>query len=211
MGPDIARRLTVQYRMHQAIMDFSSRELYDGQLEAHASVREHRLCDLAGVAASRITEWPLEFIDTAGAGYDEELEPDGESRMNRQEAELVARKVRELVDAGLAARDIAVISPYGAQVRLLREQLDVPGLEIDSVDGFQGREKEAVVISLVRSNPKGEIGFLGDIRRMNVAMTRARRKLLMVGDSATLGGHPFYTRLLEYCEGLGAYRTVWEE
>ncbi len=210
-GPDIARRLTVQYRMHQAIMDFSSRELYDGQLEAHASVREHRLCDLAGVAASRITEWPLEFIDTAGAGYDEELEPDGESRLNRQEAELVARKVRELVDAGLAARDIAVISPYGAQVRLLREQLDVPGLEIDSVDGFQGREKEAVVISLVRSNPKGEIGFLGDIRRMNVAMTRARRKLLMVGDSATLGGHPFYTRLLEYCEGLGAYRTVWEE
>ena len=104
-----------------------------------------------------------------------------------------------------------MISPYGAQVRLLREQLDVPGLEIDSVDGFQGREKEAVVISLVRSNPKGEIGFLGDIRRMNVAMTRARRKLLMVGDSATLGGHPFYSRLLEYCEGLGAYRTVWEE
>ena len=210
-GTGIARRLTVQYRMHQAIMDFSSRELYDGQLEAHASVREHRLCDLPGVAAAPITEWPLEFIDTAGAGYDEELEPDGESRLNRQEAELVARKVRELLDAGVAARDIAVISPYGAQVRLLREQLDVPGLEIDSVDGFQGREKEAVVISLVRSNPKGEIGFLADIRRMNVAMTRARRKLLMVGDSATLGGHPFYTRLLEYCEGLGAYRTVWEE
>ena len=210
-GTGITRRLTVQYRMHQAIMDFSSRELYDGKLEAHASVREHRLCDLAGVAAARITEWPLEFIDTAGAGYDEELEPDGESRLNRQEAELVAGKVRELVDAGVAARDIAVISPYGAQVRLLREQLDVPGLEIDSVNGFQGREKEAVVISLVRSNPKGEIGFLGDIRRMNVAMTRARRKLLIVGDSATLGGHPFYARLLEYCEGLGAYRTVWEE
>jgi predicted DNA helicase len=210
-GPDIARRLTVQYRMHQAIMDFPSRELYDGQLEAHASVREHRICDLEGMAVAQITEWPLEFIDTAGAGYDEELEPDGESRMNRQEAAVVARKVRELVAAGLAARDIAVISPYGAQVRLLREQLDVPGLEIDSVDGFQGREKEAVVISLVRSNPKGEIGFLADIRRMNVGITRARRKLLMVGDSATLGGHPFYTRLLEYCEGLGAYRTVWEE
>ncbi|MGO9110500.1 MAG: IGHMBP2 family helicase [Thermoguttaceae bacterium] len=210
-GTGIARRLTVQYRMHQAIMAFSSRELYDGQLQAHASVREHRLCDLADVAASRITEWPVEFIDTAGAGYDEELEPDGESRMNRPEAALVARKVRELVDAGIAARDIAVISPYGAQVRLVRELLEVPGLEIDSVDGFQGREKEAVIISLVRSNPKGEIGFLADIRRMNVAMTRARRKLLIVGDSATLGGHPFYTRLLEYCEALGAYRTVWEE
>jgi superfamily I DNA and/or RNA helicase len=210
-GPGIVRRLTVQYRMHQAIMDFSSQELYDGQLEAHVSVREHRLCDLPGVAASPITEWPLEFIDTAGAGYDEELEPDGESRMNRQEAALVARKVRELIDAGISTRDIAVISPYGAQVRLLREQLDVAGLEIDSVDGFQGREKEAVAISLVRSNSKGEIGFLADIRRMNVAMTRARRKLLIVGDSTTLGGHPFYSRLLEHCEGLGAYRTVWEE
>src|SRR5208282_6070619 len=172
-----------------------SRELYDGRLEAHASVREHRLCDLPGVAAARITQWPVDFIDTAGAGYDEELEPDGESRMNRQEAELLARQVRELLDVGIAGRDIAVISPYGAQVRLLRELLDVPGLEIDTVDGFQGREKEAVLISLVRSNPKGEIGFLGDIRRMNVAMTRARRKLLIVGDSATLGGHPFYLRL----------------
>ena len=210
-GPDIARRLTVQYRMHRAIMDFSSREFYDGQLAADASVAGHRLCDLPGVAAASLTESPLEFIDTAGASYDEELEPDGESRLNRQEAALAAEKVRALLDTGLAACDIAVISPYGAQVHLLREQLDVPGLEIDSVDGFQGREKEAVVISLVRSNPKGEIGFLGDIRRMNVAMTRARRKLLMVGDSATLAGHPFYARLLEYCEGLGAYRTVWED
>ena len=104
-----------------------------------------------------------------------------------------------------------MIAPYAAQVRLLRELLAVPGLEIDSVDGFQGREKEAVVISLVRSNPKGEIGFLGDVRRMNVAMTRARRKLLVIGDSATLAGHPFYRRMIEYFEGLGAYRTVWEE
>ena len=103
-GPDIARRLTVQYRMNQAIMEFSSRELYDGQLQAHESVREHRLCDLPGVAASRIDRVAVEFIDTAGAGYDEELEPDGESRCNRQEAEVVARKVRELLDAGIAAR-----------------------------------------------------------------------------------------------------------
>jgi superfamily I DNA and/or RNA helicase len=210
-GPPISRRLSVQYRMHQAIMGFPSRELYEGQLQAHDSVRAHRLCDLTDVAASQLTEWPIEFIDTAGAGYDEELEPDGESRLNRQEAALVARKVRELLEAGIAARDIAVISPYGAQVRLLRELLDVPGLEIDSVDGFQGREEEAVVMSLVRSNLKCEIGFLADIRRMNVAMTRARRKLLMIGDSATLGGNPFYTRLLEYCDGLKAYRTVWDE
>jgi len=104
-----------------------------------------------------------------------------------------------------------VIAPYAAQVRLLREQLSMPGLEIDSVDGFQGREKEAVVISLVRSNAKGELGFLADERRMNVALTRARRKLLVIGDSATLSHSPFYGRMLDYFERLGAYRTVWEE
>jgi superfamily I DNA and/or RNA helicase len=209
-GPAIARRLTVQYRMHQAIMDFSSLEFYEAELEADASVREHVLADLPDIVPTPLTQSPVEFIDTAGASFDEELEPDGESRLNPQEAALVCRKVRELLDAGVTAEDIAVIAPYAAQVRLLREQLVVPGLEIDSVDGFQGREKEAVVISLVRSNPQGEIGFLSDIRRMNVAMTRARRKLLIVGDSATMSGHPFYRRAFEYFESLGAYTTVWE-
>ena len=90
-------------------------------------------------------------------------------------------------------------------------RLAIDGLEIDTVDGFQGREKEAVVISLVRANAKGEIGFLGDTRRMNVALTRARRKLIVIGDSATIGGHPFYAELLTYFEEQGAYRTVWEE
>ena len=210
-GPQVARRLAVQYRMHRAIMDFSSQEFYEGDLEADAAVSEHLLADLPGVLATPLTRSPVEFIDTAGADFDEEVEPDGESRLNRQEAALVCRKAQELLDAGVAAGDIAVIAPYAAQVRLLREQLSVPGLEIDSVDGFQGREKEAVMISLVRSNAKGEIGFLGDVRRMNVAMTRARRKLLVVGDSATLSNHPFYKDMLDYFEGLGAYRTVWEE
>ena len=104
-----------------------------------------------------------------------------------------------------------MISPYAAQVRLLREKLTVPGLEIDSVDGFQGREKEAVVLSLVRSNQEGEVGFLGDVRRMNVALTRARRKLLVIGDSATLSSHPFYQSLFSYFESIGAYHSVWEE
>ena len=210
-GPQVARKLTVQYRMHEAIMDFSSMEFYEAELEADATVSKHVLADLSGVVATPLTRTPVEFIDTAGAGFDEEIEPDGESRRNPREATLVCRKVRELLDSGVAADDIAVIAPYAAQVRFLREQLPVPGLEIDSVDGFQGREKEAVVISLVRSNSKGTIGFLADVRRMNVAMTRARRKLLIVGDSATLSGHPFYRRMVDYFEGLGAYRTVWEE
>jgi hypothetical protein len=210
-GPDIARRLTVQYRMHESIMEFSSAEFYESQLEADPSVAGHLLAGLPGVAAAPLAQSALQFVDTAGANFDEELEPDGESRLNRQEAELVRRKVQELLDAGLSAVDVAVIAPYAAQVRLLRERLAMPGLEIDSVDGFQGREKEAVVISLVRSNPKGEIGFLGDLRRMNVAMTRAKRKLVVVGDSATLARHPFYQRMIEYFERQGAYRTVWEE
>jgi ATP-dependent RNA/DNA helicase IGHMBP2 len=210
-GDAITRLLTVQYRMNQAIMDFSSREFYGGALVADASVAGHRLADLPGIRAEALTEEPVEFIDTAGAGYEEEREPDGESRLNRQEADIVCRKVRALLEAGLAPGDVAVIAPYSAQVRLLRERLAMPGLEIDSVDGFQGREKEAVVISLVRSNVEGEIGFLADVRRTNVALTRARRKLIVVGDSATLAIDPFYTRLFEYFEHIGAYHTVWEE
>jgi superfamily I DNA and/or RNA helicase len=210
-GPAVARRLTVQYRMHTQIMDFSSLEFYEAELTADESVAGHLLCELPGVTATPMTLTPLELWDTAGAGYDEETEPDGESRRNPQEAALVVRKVRLLLDSGVAPEDIAVIAPYAAQVRLLRGELPIAGLDIDSVDGFQGREKEAVVISLVRSNPAGEIGFLGDVRRMNVALTRARRKLLVVGDTATLAHHPFYRRLIEYFESLGAYRTVWEE
>jgi superfamily I DNA and/or RNA helicase len=210
-GEHLTRMLAVQYRMHAAIMDFSAAEFYAGQLLADPSVAGHLLCDLPDVPAEPLTTTPLEFVDTAGAGLDEEPEPDGESRLNRGEARVVGHKVRALLDAGIAPEQIAVISPYAAQVRLLREEIRTAGLEIDSVDGFQGREKEAVVISLVRCNLRGEIGFLGDVRRMNVAMTRARRKLVMVGDSATLCGHPFYKRLLEYLEQRQAYHTVWEE
>lgn len=210
-GEAVTRRLDVQYRMHEQIMAFSSGEFYGGTLRADESVRGHRLCDLPGVQPSPLTEAPILFIDTAGAGYDEELEPDGASRLNPQEAALVARKVAALLDLGVPATAIGVIAPYAAQVRRLRELLPVPGLEIDSVDGFQGREKEAIVLSLVRSNPEGEIGFLGDVRRTNVALTRARRLLLVVGDSATLSALPFYRRLFEYFEAQGVYHTVWEE
>ncbi len=178
-------------------------------LAADDSVKGHRLCDLPGVAPEAITESPVQFIDTAGAGHDEDVVND--SRRNSQEAALVARKVRALLEAGVLPEQIAVIAPYAAQVKWLREALTIPGLEIDSVDGFQGREKEAVVFSMVRSNPEGDIGFLADVRRTNVALTRARRKLIVVGDSATLANHPFYQRLLTYFEEIGAYASVWEE
>jgi predicted DNA helicase len=210
-GPSVSRLLTVQYRMHEWIMGFSSFEFYAGKLTADESVISHRLCDLTDVRAEPLTEAPVRFIDTAGAGYDEELEEDTDSRLNRQEATLAAKRVRGLLSAGVPPGGIAVIAPYAAQVRLLQELLKGSGVEIDSVDGFQGREKEAVVISFVRSNTEGEIGFLADVRRTNVALTRARRALIAIGDSATLSNHPFYQRLLSYLESIGAYGSVWEE
>jgi len=210
-GGQIARRLTVQYRMHESIQAFPSAEFYDGELVADSSVASHRLSELPGVTAEPLTETPVRFIDTAGAGYDEEQEAETASRLNRREAALVAKQVRALLAAGLAAEQVAVITPYRGQVRLLRELLKAhPVLEIDSVDGFQGREKEAVVVSLVRSNPAGEIGFLADTRRTNVALTRARRALVVVGDSATLAAEPFYARMIAHFEATGAYSSVWE-
>ena len=209
-GDSVFRRLTVQYRMHEAIMNFSSREFYEGSLVADASVRGHRLCDLPGVTELPLTSDPLEWIDTAGAEFEEQIEADGESKLNPKEANLIVRFVRELMDAGVAAEQIAVIAPYAAQVRLLRSRIETTDVEIDTVDGFQGREKEVVLLTMVRSNSMGEIGFLADTRRTNVAMTRARRKLIIVGDSSTLGANPFYASCLEYFEKLSGYRSVWE-
>jgi ATP-dependent RNA/DNA helicase IGHMBP2 len=205
-----ARQLNIQYRMHQEIMAFSSAEFYANSLSAHASVAAHTLAGLDGVSTLPVTCQPVEFFDSAGANYDEAVEPEGASRYNPQEALLVVRKIEELCAAGVYESAIAVISPYAAQVRWLREQLKQHEIEIDSIDGFQGREKEAVIVSLVRSNPDGEIGFLADVRRMNVALTRARRKLIVVGDSATIGSDPFYQRLINYFEEIGAYHSVWE-
>ncbi len=222
-GSDASKMLTVQYRMHQKIMNFSSRVFYDGELTAHDSVKSHLLTDLKGISTDappadesqfsieNYLNEPVTFIDTAGAGWDEELEPEGLSKRNPQEAKLVLKKAQLLIASGLPPEDIAIIAPYAAQVRLLRALAENSDLEIDTVDGFQGREKEAVLISLVRSNQDNEIGFLSDRRRMNVALTRSRRKLVVIGDSATLGGHDFYKSFFEYVESIGAYHTVWEE
>ncbi len=212
MRPSVAKLLTVQYRMNAAIMEFSNGEFYGNQLVADSSVANHLLGDLDGVARENVAEQPLRFIDTAGASYDEELEDESSSRRNPLEANLAAKYTRRLLAAGVPASAIGVIAPYRAQVRLLRDLLaDVPELEVDSVDGFQGREKEAIVVSFVRSNSKGEIGFLGDVRRTNVAFTRARRCLIVIGDSATLANDPFYHRMIEHFEMAGALASVWEE
>ena len=209
-GENWARQLEVQYRMHEQIMGFSSAEFYANSLIAHPNVRRHVLTDLPGVAATPLTTTPFTFIDTAGAGYAEELEPEGESRRNPQEAQLVVEKAQQLLAAGVDSADIGIITPYAAQVRLLRSLLG-EGVEVNSVDGFQGREKEAILISLVRANPVGAIGFLAEARRLNVALTRARRKLVVVGDSATITNDPVYARLVAYCENHGAYTSVWDD
>src|SRR6266404_5888171 len=191
--------LAEQHRMNEQIMRYPSDALYGGKLRAHPSVARHAL-----------DEAPLELIDTAGRGFEEEMPEDSDSKRNPGEAELVAAEVRKLLPL-VPARDIAVISPYDAQVQRLRELLnDVSELEIDTVDGFQGREKEAVVVSLVRSNEQGDLGFVADIRRINVALTRARKKLIVVGDSATIARHPFHDGFVRYAESVGAWRSAWD-
>src|SRR6266542_1063982 len=151
------------------------------------------------------------MVDTAGMGLEEETPPGSDSKQNPGEAELVAAEVARLLALGLAPEAIAVISPYDAQVQRLRQLLAAEverGLEVDTVDGFQGREKEAVIVSLVRSNDAGEVGFLADVRRMNVALTRARAKLVVVGDGATVSRHPFYEAFLRHAETTGAWRSA---
>ena len=120
--------------------------------------------------------------------------------------------MERILALGVAPGDVAVISPYDAQVQRLRQLLATrveEGLEVDSVDGFQGREKDAVVVSLVRSNDLGEVGFLSDVRRMNVAITRARKKLVVVGDSATVARHPFYESFVRHAQDVGAWVSAY--
>ncbi|XP_006861112.1 PREDICTED: DNA-binding protein SMUBP-2 [Chrysochloris asiatica] len=206
------RMLTVQYRMHEAIMRWASVALYHGRLVAHPSVAGHLLRDLPGVATTEETAIPLLLIDTAGCGL---LELEGEeeqSRGNPGEVRLVSAHVQALVDAGVPARDIAVITPYNLQVDLLRQSLAHRYLELEvkSVDGFQGREKEAVVLSLVRSNRRGEVGFLAEDRRINVAITRARRHVAVVCDSRTVTCHEFLKTLVGHFTEHGEVRTAFE-
>jgi superfamily I DNA and/or RNA helicase len=210
-----ALMLREQYRMNMGIIAFPSEEMYGGGLRAHPTVAARTLADLLEHGRSCDAP-PVVFVDTAGKGFDDHIPEGSESHDNSGEASLIVARVLELCAAGLAPADIAVIAPYAAQVALLRAEIEAAApdvasaLEVDTVDAFQGREKEAVLVSLTRSNLAGEIGFLGDLRRMNVAMTRPRRHLFVVGDSATLARHPFYERFIARAQAEGGYRSAWE-
>jgi ATP-dependent RNA/DNA helicase IGHMBP2 len=213
--PAVATMLNVQYRMNEAIMAFSSKQFYNNDLIAHESVKHGLL---------RLNQEPVEFIDTAGAGYSEKQNPETLSRFNDEEASLVIKVVECLIEEISVERwleeklTLAIITPYSAQVELLTKLAESSTLleplgkliSINTVDAFQGQERDAIVISFVRSNDKQEVGFLADIRRTNVAMTRARKKLIMIGDSATLTSHPFYMRLIEFVQERNFYKSVFE-
>lgn len=210
LDPQLGRRLERQYRMHADIMGFSNEALYEGGLQAASEVSAHTLAELPEVEANAITERPFAFVDTSGAAFDEVEGEGGGSRSNPREAEHLVDELRRWLDAGIDAAHIGIITPYAAQARLLRELIGETPVEVDTVDGFQGREKEAILVSLVRSNPDGQLGFLSEHRRVNVALTRARRSLFVVGDGATLSSDPFYAGLLSYAERVGGYQSVWE-
>lgn len=208
--------LTTQYRMNDAIMRWSSDALYGGLLEAHASVADHTLATGDG---------PLLLIDTSGCGdeYEEEILEDGlniGSVSNEGEAKVAISVVKHLLDGGVAPADIGVISPYNAQVaKLVELRTRVLGralggsereLEISTVDGFQGREKEAIIITLCRSNEDKNVGFVGDFRRLNVAVTRARKFVCVIGDTETLRNSETLASLIDYMEAAGEVASAME-
>jgi ATP-dependent RNA/DNA helicase IGHMBP2 len=216
--PETARMLTMQYRMHAHIMGFSSEKFYGGQLVPHESV-----CH-AGLEAYDLRfapDMPVEFIDTAGCGFLEVAIPESRSTANPNEAHLLLERLTQLLAPYDPAEHlhtpltIGVIAPYRAQINYLKDAIEDSAvlndlllqrrLSVGTVDSFQGQERDIIAITLTRSNPQGEIGFLSDIRRMNVGMTRARRKLLLVGDSSTLCCHPFFVDLLAHVKRIGGY------
>lgn len=184
--------LNVQYRMKESIAGFSSNYFYSGLLQTAPHLSN---------TGAHIT-----FIDTAGSGFNEKHGPDGMSLQNEGELQIVQKIIETEQLNPLAA---AFISPYAGQVAAAKETLPRQ-MRISTIDSFQGQEKETIILSLVRSNDDGDIGFLKDYRRMNVAITRAKEQLFVIGDSATIGADNFYNAFLAYIEQNGTYKTVWE-
>ena len=184
--------LNTQYRMKQVIAGFSSRYFYNNQLLSPSHLEN--------------TGTHITFIDTAGSGFNEIHGPDGVSLQNIGELDIV-KKLLETEQLDLLKT--AFISPYSGQVAAAKEVFPRQ-IRISTIDSFQGQEKENIILSLVRSNDDGEVGFLKDYRRMNVAITRAKEQLFIIGDSATIGADVFFSAFLTYIEKYGSYRTVWE-
>jgi len=208
--------LEEQYRMNSHIMEFSNRMFYDGKLMANNTVADWLLFN---------DDLPVEFIDTAGCGFDEQINEETLSSFNPEEADICIKHLQQYCEILLnnsAIRNIetaAIISPYKAQTIHIKEKIYncefaepsfINCLSINTVDSFQGQERDIIYISLVRSNSNGKIGFLSDIRRMNVAMTRAKKKLVVIGDSATICQNSFYASFVDYCNEIGAYRSAFE-
>ncbi len=213
LHPEAVSLLEEQYRMNEQIMRFPSRQFYEDRLYANAAVAEHCIADATS---------PLQFIDTAGCGFEEKRE--GKATANPEEAAFVLKHLGQLLQtiSGLYAPEefptVGVISPYRLQLQVLQEQLDHHPvlvqwrhkITINTIDSFQGQERDIIYISMTRSNNDGHIGFLTDTRRMNVAMTRARKKLVVVGDSATLSEFRFYADFIAHAEKNEAYVSAWE-
>lgn len=193
--PSKSQLLNVQYRMNKLLMKFPNKEFYNNGLKSDASVDEIKIDDLLN---SNNHEEALLFINTSNVDNNEEAHlKDSKSIMNHLESKIAVRIAKDYLDAGISEYDIGIISPYADQVKVIQENTPV---EVKTVDGFQGREKEIILISTVRSNDDGNIGFLKDLRRLNIAITRAKRKLIIIGNKETLKNSPTYTRLIEFVE-----------
>ena len=216
-GPHAAELVTllrVQHRMHEALMAYPNAATYGGALRAAPDVAAAVLMEVSGVREDASRPGPFVLLDAVGRGWEEEREGEDPSTRNPGNAERVVAEVRRLVSRGVMPGDIGVITPYQAQVRRIRDgvaDLLDAGLEVSSVDGFQGREKLVILVDLVRCNDVGEIGFLRDVRRMNVALTRAKRWLLVLGDGGLMARHRYYKGLLEHAEQTGAWLSAWAD
>lgn len=189
--------------MNEAIMHFPSQWFYDGQLEAAPEIRHRGILDW---------DTPITWIDTSEMEFKEEFVGETFGRINREEAHLLLKELEAYIQRIGGQRilderiDFGIISPYKAQVQYLRNKIKTSAalrpyrslLTVNTVDGFQGQERDVIFISLVRANEDGQIGFLNDLRRMNVAITRARMKLVILGETNTLKHHKFYHKLIEY-------------
>ena len=207
--PENTYMLKIQYRMNDIIKQFPSEEFYDGQLISDESVKDRKLSDITGKEgdAPITDDTPVVFIDTEGK-FLEKQKKGSRSKYNPEEAKAVKSIVEKLKEIGVLTEYIGVITPYKDHEDYLKKI--IPDVEVKTVDGFQGREKEVIVISLVRSNPEEEIGFLDDLRRLNVALTRAKRKVIIIGDSKTLSSNETYRKLIKFIKEKGTFVTVEE-